>query len=149
MRFLRDASKLSKLGNEIDTHWDRRTSSKDTKARTAEVRRQLDGRVTPVNPRAESINGTARVLVVGPTGPRPNEDPVLAVELLVMMPGRLSRTVKTLLVVPMVYLDILTVGATLPIRVPVDQPDEVSVNWAALGTRAVVGYQKAFPTADA
>ena len=148
MRFLRGASKLSKLGSEIDNDWGRRTSSQDSAVRSVGLKRQLDGRVLPVRRRVETINGTARVLLVGPTQRIEDQDPLLTVELLVMLPGKRSRPVTTSLAVPTVYLDVLTVGATVPIHVPADRPDEVSVNWAALGTRALVDYERSSPAAD-
>jgi hypothetical protein len=148
VRFLRGASKLSKLGSKIDDDWGRRTSGQDSTMRSVGLKRQLDGRVLPARPRAESVTGTARVLAVGPTQPVRDQDPLLTVELLVMLPGRRSRRVKTSLAVPTVYLDILTVGATVPIHVPADRPDEVSVNWAALGTRALVDYGRSAPAGD-
>jgi hypothetical protein len=112
------------------------------------LKRQLDGRVLPIRPRVESINGSARVLVVGPTQRVLDQDPLLTVELLVMLPGKRSRPVKTSLAVPTVYLDVMTVGATVPIHVRADRPDEVSVNWAALGTRALVDYGRSAPADD-
>ena len=78
------------------------------------------------------IAATGQITGLTQTGMQVNEQPVIAIEMLVHTPGRAPYPVKVREIVPFILLGSLQQGS-LPLRVDPARPDKVVVQWDQVG----------------
>lgn len=80
---------------------------------------------------ATGLAGTARISSVRQTSMMVNNQPVLAFELLVEVPGRPAYTATLRELVPFIRLAQVQPGSTLAVRVDPARPERVAIDWGA------------------
>lgn len=75
------------------------------------------------------VDATATVTAARPTGPRPEADPVYALDLTVAVPGTVPYRVTHTTEVSPPHLALLTPGRTLPVRVEPTDPTQMLIQW--------------------
>jgi hypothetical protein len=80
------------------------------------------------------LAGTAQITSLSQTGMSMNDQPQIAMELLVTVPGRAPYQARRQEFVPLILLGRLGSGMPLPVRVDPNDPQRVIVDWQASGT---------------
>jgi len=80
---------------------------------------------------ATGLAGTARITSVRQTNMMVNNQPVIAFELLVAVPGRPEYTARYREVVPFIRLGQIQPGNTVAVRVDAARPERVAIDWGA------------------
>ena len=79
----------------------------------------------------QGVGCRASVMSAQPTGASVNGGQVTAIELLVLVPGRAPISVRTTEIVPQMYLSRTMPGSNVPVRIMLDEPSDVFVDWVA------------------
>ena len=126
MGFLGDLAKLTRVGFESYERM-------DVGARLRDAQAQLDALNAPyaaADPQAEArrIATTATIVNCAPTGMAVNLDPVVALELTVML-GGVPVPARTQAPVPQLHLARIVPGAQLAVTVDPTRPESVRIDW--------------------
>jgi len=125
---------------------DYRTLSKQTREMSA--RHDVAGSLSTMQAKMEALNNsmsnaaTGRAMLQGigcrasvisaqPTGASVNGGQVTAVELLVLVAGRPPMSVSTTEIVPQMYLARTVPGSSIQVRIMLDDPSDVFIDWTA------------------
>ncbi len=80
---------------------------------------------------ATGLAGTARITSVRQTNVMVNNQPVIAFELLIAVPGRPEYAARYREVVPLIRLGRIQPGTTVAVRVDPARPERVAIDWGA------------------
>lgn len=79
----------------------------------------------------QGVGCRASVISAQPTGASINGGLATRIELLVLVAGRAPMSVITTTIVPHMYLSRTTPGTSVPVRIVLDDPSDVFIDWAA------------------
>ena len=133
MGFFKDVHQLNKMGKEASKNWDVNAQLSRAQGSMA----QANANMAAVAARATSpvaatgTPGSATVTSARTTGQYINMQPMVALDLLVQVPGRMPMPVTVTELVDQVHLGRLLPGAVLAVKVG-DRPDDLYIDW--LGT---------------
>lgn len=79
----------------------------------------------------EGVGCRASVISAQPIGPSVNGSVVMTVDLLVLVAGRVPISVTATTTVPQISLSRATPGVSVPVRIVLDDPSDIFIDWAS------------------
>lgn len=134
MGFFKDISTLNKMGKEIRKDYDPIAQMAQAQLSMQHANAALT-EMTQRATTATALTGrpsSATVIAVRETGQYLNMQPMVAIDLLVQMPGGLPSPVTITEVVAAIHLAHLQPGRTLAVKVGAT-PEQVTVDWFRIG----------------
>jgi hypothetical protein len=134
MGFFKDISTLNKMGKEIRKDYDPVSQMAQAQLSMVHANAAL-AEMTQRATTATALHGrptTATVTALRETGQYLNMQPMIAIDLLVLMPGGLPSPVTITEVVAATHLAHLQVGRSLAVKVGAT-PEQVTVDWFRIG----------------
>jgi len=126
MGFLKDMSKLTKMGNEMQKNSDPAARMREATAQMAAMNNAAVGGNLAMT---QGIDATATIVSATQTGAMINFNPAVHLELLVTIPGMPPLPVSHECVVMQLDLARCQEGATLPVKVLPTDPSQLWINW--------------------
>jgi len=134
MGFLKDISNLNKMGKEMHKNSDTGARLGDMQAKMEQANASMAGMAARASS-TTALHGTpatATVIAARQTGQYINMQPMVSIDLLVLMPGGMPSPVTITEVVAPLHLARLQAGSQLPVKVGTT-PDDVMVDWLGVG----------------
>jgi hypothetical protein len=130
MGFFKDIHQLNKMGKEASKNWDPGAQLANAQASMARANADMAAVAARASSTAalHGTPGAATVTAARTTGQYVNMQPMVALDLLVQVPGRIPMPVSVTELVDQVHLGRLLPGATLAVKVG-DRPDDLFIDW--------------------
>jgi len=130
MGIFKDYRSLSKQSREISARTDVGAGLATMQAKMEALNNSMSKAATG-RAMIQGLGCRASVIAARPTGAMVNGGQVTAVELLVLFPGRPPMSVNTTEIVPQMYLSRTVPGSSVPVRIMLEDPSDVYIDWAA------------------
>lgn len=131
MGFFKDVNKLSKMGKELQRNSDPVGDMQRATQQMAAMNQQMAAANAMAADPADAVAGTVQVVAPGPTVGMLNLDPLMQLQLLVLVDGLPPRPVDQQLLVPMAHVGRIQPGASLPARISRSDPSVFVIDWNA------------------
>jgi len=130
MGFFKDVRQLDKMGKEASKNWDVGGQLEQAKASMARANADMAAVAARAGSTAASTGtpGTATITAARTTGQFVNMRPMVTLDLLVQVPGRMPMPVSLTELVDQVNLGRLLPGAVLGVKVGA-RPDDLYIDW--------------------
>src|SRR4051812_34757419 len=131
MGFLKDLNTLKHQAKELDKNSDpgARFAEMNSKLTVLNASMAQQAAVMTAAP-ADAIDGSVQIVSMTPTTSSISGSPVVQVSVLLLAPGRPPIPTESSVMVPMSYLHLVQVGATLPARMSAADPTAFVIDWA-------------------
>jgi hypothetical protein len=126
MGFFKSMRDLQKQGNEINKDWDVGAQLADAQAQMAGANAFLAQQTAAANAATNGVDATATVAAVRQGGGMVNYEPLVELDLTVIVPGNPPYPVTVKQAVPPTQLAMVQPGASLKVKV---DPNELNTVW--------------------
>jgi hypothetical protein len=130
MGIFKDYRTLSKQTREMSAHHDVGGSLATMQAKMEALNNSMSKAATG-RAMVQGAACRASVLLAHPTGASVNGGQVTNIEMLVLAPGRAPLSVSTTEIVPLMYVPRAMPGSNVSVRIMLDDPSDVFIDWAA------------------
>jgi roadblock/LC7 domain-containing protein len=131
MGFFKSVRELNKQGKEMSRNWDVGAQLADAQASMAAANQMMVQQTAAANIAATGLDATATVVAVRQGGGMVNYQPMVEIDLTVMVPGGMPYPATVSQVVQQVHLARLTPGNTLKVKVDPNGPATIWIDFSA------------------
>lgn len=131
MGFIKSLVQTTKMGYEMQNNWDTGAQLQDASNSMAQMQQMMAQQTAGANLSLHGLDGTAVINAARQQGGMINMQPVVELDLTVLVPGRPPMPITVSQTIEVMYAAKAAAGNRVAVRVDPTNPQAIWINWAA------------------